>query len=230
MNALGEQTGLTRAATWMVGERLACVLHVGDSSLAYQLSDQGHEVVVAGEDVRTRRNDDVQYVRCAGDRLPFASAAFDAVVVPHFAQSAVAISEFARVLVPGGLLSTLSHRPDDSVPWMRRLREIIGMPDSAAPTTTSLVASGLFDEPEVITSGSWERLNLEQFLQFAHAHRDSSVPDSAVQDARTLFAEYAGLTGTLQLRHETACARARVDKSQLPPEPTHPETVLFDLQ
>lgn len=230
MNALGEQAGLDHAATWMVGGRLACILHVGDSALAYQLSDRGHEVVVAGEDVRSRRNDDLQYVRCAGDRLPFASGAFDAVVVPHLTQSQVAFSEFARILVPGGMLSTLSHRPDDSVPWMRRLREVIGMPDRSTPTTTSLVASGLFDEPEVVSSGSWERLDLDQFLQFARAHRDPSVPESATHEARALFAEYAQHTGTLQLRHETTCVRARVDKSQLAPEPAHPETVLFDLR
>lgn len=214
---------------WMVGERLACVLHLGDSALAYRLADQGHEVVVAGNEVTVRRHEHVGFVRSSGDRLPFVSSSFDVVVVPHLDESSLAISEYARVLRPGGLVATLAHHHDQSIPWLRRLRDIIGMQDIPDTATRPLVASGLFAEPEEITTGAWEQLDLDGLMRFAHANRHPSTPDSALGLVRELFDEYGRQTGFLRLRHEVRCIRARVDKSQLE-DAAEPETVLLDFR
>ncbi len=214
---------------WMVGDRLACVLHLGDSALAYRLADQGHEVVVTGDEVTVRRHEHVGFVRSEGDRLPFASSSFDAVVVPHLDESPLAISEYARVLRPGGLVSTLAHHHDQSIPWLRRLRDIIGMRDIPDPRTSPLIASGLFGEPEETSAGAWEQLDLDGLMRFARANRNPSVPDSALALVRELFDEYARQTGFLRLRHEVRCIRAQVDKTQIETEAT-PETVLLDFR
>ena len=113
-------------AKWLVGDRLACVLHLGDGALAYELAEQGHEVVVAGDDVTASRHDNIQYVRTRGERLPFLANAFDVVIAPELHESPTALSEYARVLRPDGLLSTVAQAYDNSIPWMRKLREITG--------------------------------------------------------------------------------------------------------
>lgn len=218
-----------RTVKWMVGEQLACVLHLGDSALAYRLADQGHEVIVAGDEVTVRRHEHVGFVRSRGDRLPFVSSSFDSVVVPHLDESPLAISEYARVLRPDGLVATLAHHHDQSIPWLRRLRDIIGMRDIPDGGTSPLVSSGLFAEPEEITTGAWEQLDLDGLMRFARANRHPSVPDSALALVRDLFDEYGRQTGFLRLRHEVRCIRARVDKSQIETE-AEPETVLLDFR
>jgi SAM-dependent methyltransferase len=219
-----------RTAKWLVGDRLSCVLHLGDGSLAYRLVEQGHEVVVAGDDVVASRHPDIQYVRSAGERLPFVGDAFDAVVVPELREAPTALAEYARVLRPDGLLSTISRQHDDSIPWMRKLREITGARDSAPPLADTFTASGLFHEPELQEVGSWEKLDLPGLLRFAQATKHPSVGDSALAQVRELFLSYGGQTGFLRLRHETTCARARVDKSAMPQEAAPPDTMLLDFR
>ena len=219
-----------RTAKWLVGDRLSCVLHLGDGSLAYQLAEQGHEVVVAGDDVTSSRHPDIQYVRSAGERLPFVGDAFDVVVVPELREAPTALSEYARVLRPDGLLSTISRQHDDSIPWMRKLREITGARDQAAPPADTFSASGLFHEPETYEVGSWEKLDLPGLLRFAEATKHPSVGESALASVRDLFLSYGGQTGFLRLRHETTCIRARVDKSAMTAEAEPPDTMLLDFR
>ena len=97
------RTGAARAAAWQVGDTLSCVLHLGDAAMAYVLADQGHEVIVAGDDVTTARHPEIVYVRSHGERLPFGPASFDVVVAPRVPDSTTAVAEYARVLRPGGL-------------------------------------------------------------------------------------------------------------------------------
>ena len=219
-----------RTAKWLVGDRLSCVLHLGDGSLAYRLVEQGHEVVVAGDDVVASRHPDIQYVRSAGERLPFVGHAFDAVVVPELREAPTALAEYARVLRPDGLLSTISRQHDDSIPWMRKLREITGARDSAPPLADTFSASGLFHQPEVQEVGSWEKLDLPGLMRFAEATKHPSVGESALAQVRELFLSYGGQTGFLRLRHETTCVRARVDKSAMPEEAAPPDTMLLDFR
>jgi SAM-dependent methyltransferase len=219
-----------RTAKWLVGDRLACVLHVGDGSLAYQLAEQGHEVVIAGDDVTASRHQDIQYVRSRGERLPFLADAFDVVIVPELREAPTALAEYARVLRADGLLSTISQHYDDSIPWMRKLREITG--DRAKPATPvdTFTASGLFHEPESLEAGTWEKLDLPGLMRFAEATRSPSVGEAALSQVRELFLSYGAQTGFLRLRHETLCVRARVDKSSMAREAEPPDTMLLDFR
>ena len=154
------RTGADRAAAWLVGDTLSCVLHLGDAAMAYVLADQGHEVVVAGDDVVTARHPDVGYVRFRGERLPFGPESFDVIVAPQVLDSATALAEYARVLRSGGLLSTMTHTYDESIPWMRKLHDVVGRRPASQPSADTLTASGLFADPEIDEFGTWEELDL----------------------------------------------------------------------
>ena len=206
------------------------MLHLGDGALAYELAEQGHEVVVAGDDVTASRHDDIQYLRTRGERLPFVADAFDVVIAPELREAPTALAEYARVLRPDGLLSTVSQTYDDSIPWMRKLREITG--DRNAPPTPvdTFTASGLFHEPETHEFGTWEKLDLPGLMRFAEATKHPSVDQSALSQVRDLFISYGAQTGFLRLRHETTCVRARVDKSSLTVDAEPPDTMLVDFR
>lgn len=219
-----------RTAKWLVGDRLSCVLHLGDGSLAYQLAEQGHEVVVAGDDVTASRHPDIQYVRSQGERLPFLGDAFDVVIVPELREAPTALAEYARVLRADGLLSTISRHHDDSIPWMRKLREITGARDIGATPADTFTASGLFHEPETNEFGSWEKLDLPGLLRFAEATKHPSVGEAALAQVRDLFLSYGGQTGFLRMRHETVCIRARVDKNAMSQDTEPPDTMLLDFR
>ncbi len=218
-----------KAANWLVGNRLSTVLHIGDGPLAYELAELGHEVTVLGDEVTAIRNPLLGYIRSQGDRLPLRSGAFDAVIIGFLQESPTALAEFARVLVPGGLLSTMSRRYDDSIPWMRRLREITGDREANEPAVDTFSASGLFAPPEVEVFNAWEELDLNKLLLFAEQTKRASVPESAMGSVHELWREYASGTGTLRLRHETRCLRSVVDKSALAVDPDPPDAVLLSL-
>jgi len=223
------RTGAERAAAWLVGDTLSCVLHVGDSPMAYVLADQGHEVIVAGDDVAQARHPDIFYVRMQGERLPFGPEVFDAVVAPEVREAPTALAEYARVLRPGGLLSTMTRTYDTSIPWMRKLTQAIAQRPAAQPDTDTLTASGLFAEPEVDEFGTWEELDLAAALRFAAEVKGPSAGPELFPTVRDLFATYASSSsGTLRLRHQTHCLRARVIRDGLADEPV-PTTTLFDL-
>ncbi len=219
----------SRAAKWLVGDRLSTVLHLGDGPLAYELAEQGHEVTVLGDDVVAVRNPELFYVRSHGDRLPIRSGSFDVVITPFLEESPATLSEYARVLVPGGIVSTMSRRYDDSIPWVRRLRAITGDRDAPAPSVDTFSASGLFAGPEVEVFNAWEELDLPRLMRFADQTRRATVPDSALAAVHDLWLEYSTGTGSLRLRHETRCVRAVVDKSALASEPDPPDAVLLSL-
>jgi SAM-dependent methyltransferase len=218
-----------RTAKWLVGDRLSCVLHLGDAALAYQLAEQGHEVVVAGDDVTAARHPDIQYVRSRGERLPFLADAFDVVIVPELREAQTALAEYARVLRADGLLS-ISRRHDDSIPWMRKLREITGARDTGSTTADTFSASGLFHEPETHELGTWEKLDLPGLLRFAEETKHPSVGEAALTQVRDLFMTYGEQTGFLRLRHETLCVRARVDKTSMAQDADPPDTLLLDFR
>ena len=222
------RTGAERAAAWLVGDTLSCVLHLGDAAMAYVLADQGHEVIVAGDDVTTSRHADIFYVRTQGERLPFGPESFDVVVAPQLRDSATALAEYARVLRPGGLVSTMTRTYDESIPWMRRLHAVVGRPPETTPSADTLTASGLFAEPEVDEFGTWEELDLAGALRFAADVKGPTAGDEIYPAVRDLFTSYASQSGTLRMRHQTHCLRARVNRQNLLEEPI-PETTLLDF-
>ena len=219
-----------RTAKWLVGDQLAAVLHLGDNRLAFQLADQGHDVVVISDQLSSVRHPEISYVRSSGPRLPFVANAFDVVIAQDVQRPASALAEFARVLRSGGLLSTISQSYDDSIPWLRKLREIIGDPEAPADTVDTLGASGLFGDAEKTDFGSWEQLDLDGLMRFAKSAMGPAAGEETLYRVRELFLSYGAQTGFLRLRHQTHCLRARVDKDSLPEEAEPPDTMLLDFR
>lgn len=196
--------------------------------MAYVLADQGHEVIVAGDDVMASRHPDILYVRTRGERLPFGPESFDVIVAPQVRESTTALAEYARVLRPGGLLSTMTRTYDESIPWMRKLHAVVGRHPGGQPSVDTLTASGLFAEPETDEFGTWEELDLAGALRFAAEVKGPTAGDEIFPAVRDLFTSYASQSGTLRMRHQTHCLRARVNRENLLEEPT-PDTTLLDL-
>jgi len=88
----------------------------------------------------------------------------------------------------------------------------------------------LFAEPEVEEFGTWEELDLNGALRFATQVKDPSIGDEVLPAVRDLFTEYASQSGTLRLRHQTHCLRARVIRDAFVDEVPPPETTLMDLR
>jgi SAM-dependent methyltransferase len=196
--------------------------------MAYVLADQGHEVIVAGDDVTAARHPDIFYVRTQGERLPFGPECFDVVVAPNMRDSATTLAEYARVLRPDGLLSTMTRSYDESIPWMRKLHAVVGRRPDGQPSADTLTATGLFGEPEVDEFGTWEELDLAGALRFAADVKGPTAGDEIFPAVRDLFTSYASQSGTLRMRHQTHCMRVRVVRENLPDEPT-PDTTLLDF-
>ncbi|MFT4187055.1 MAG: methyltransferase domain-containing protein [Aeromicrobium sp.] len=218
-----------RVADWLVGRTDARVLHLGDGPLAYTLADRGHEVVVVGEDAQVARRDDLLYVRAAGERLPFVSSSFDVVLAPTLDDSNTALGEYARVLRTGGLLSSVYRAHDETVPWMRKLRALLGPTGAVRDTSPALVASGLFETPETERFAVWDELDLDGLLRFAREQSARGLTLTLDSQVRRLFAEYAIGAATLRLRREVRAIRALVDKSALPIDDPPDGTVLFEF-
>ncbi|CAM9141324.1 unnamed protein product [Phaeothamnion confervicola] len=73
---------------------------------------------------------DVPILEGTGEDLPLADASCAAVVAAqsfHWMASPCCVTEFARVLRPGGVLALLWNTRDESVPWVAALeKEVIG--------------------------------------------------------------------------------------------------------
>lgn len=226
----GDDAELDAALNWLVLDQLSCVLHMGDSRSAYRLSAQGHEVTVAGDDVRHIRDQHMSYVRTTGDRLPFLSNSFDAVLVPHLDESTTALSEYARVLRPGGVIATQVHAHDESIPWVRKLREIVGGPrHGTLGSVEAFAASGLFHPLESTELISWQQLDAHALVQFARETGAVGISDSDIERVRALYDDYATHAGFLRIRRVVHNVRARVDKESVPDDEPVADTILFSL-
>jgi ubiquinone/menaquinone biosynthesis C-methylase UbiE len=95
------------------------------------------------------------------ESLPLPDASVDAVTVAqafHWFDHQPALAEIARVLRPGGGLAMLWNRRDESVPWVRRMSELVRWHDHQASTYDSTDWAGI-----VAASGRFEPLQSARF-------------------------------------------------------------------
>ncbi|CAN5196915.1 hypothetical protein BH09ACT10_BH09ACT10_07850 [soil metagenome] len=218
-----------RVAKWLAGDQLAAVLHLGEGALAHDLADQGHDVVVATQHPAGRHHPQIEYVEVAAGSFPFVSEAFT-VVIANQSQSQTALAEIARVLTSDGLISSISKGFDETIPWLRKMREIVGERATNIAEADTLTASGLFAEPETFESADWEKLDLDGLMMFARESMRASDVEGALARVHELFESYGATHQPLRLRRSTRCMRSRVLKENLPEAPEPPDTMLFDLR
>jgi SAM-dependent methyltransferase len=117
------------AADWLLPAGATDVLDLGAGTGGFTRRLVGRvkgQVVAAEPDARmrlvlARRSSGGVPVAARAERLPFAPASFDAVVVSsawHWMDAAVVVPEVARVLRPGGVLGVLWSGPDRRVDWV----------------------------------------------------------------------------------------------------------------
>ena len=124
------------AITWILGADPVDVLDLGAGTgkLTAALAGAGHRVTAVEPLAEMRavleiRGGDVRVLAGTAERLPLGDQTMDAVLVGaafHWFDHEAALAEVARVLRASGTLALLGNTFDTSVPWVARLREILG--------------------------------------------------------------------------------------------------------
>ncbi|CAN5886406.1 class I SAM-dependent methyltransferase [soil metagenome] len=156
------------AVRFMTGSSTSRVLDVGagTGALTRLLLAAGHTVVALDPLLPMlrhlrRRSADRALVVLAGtaERIPLRRASVDVVTIGqayHWFDDERAVPELARVLKVGGVLSMVWNTRDESVPWVRRLGEIIGGDNSLPDPSGRLGLAGCFGPVQ------WQRFRLYQ--------------------------------------------------------------------
>jgi SAM-dependent methyltransferase len=150
----------------------------------------------------------------SAEAIPLPAGSADVVLVAqawHWVDVARAVPEVARVLSPGGRLGLVWNLRDESVPWVRRLGEIIGNQERERQTTV-----GPPFGPVEITHFRWSTtLGPERLIDLV-ASRSAIILLPAAERAallnevRRLVATHPGLVGRteFEMPYITECARA----------------------
>ncbi len=221
----------------MVGERKARVLDLGSGTggFAALLRHGGHEVFCLDRDVdAVRRLTDRLGTRLhvAGrvESLPYLSCHFDVVTssqnLHHFAPG-LALSEIARVLVPGGSLAVAYNTRDDTVPWVRRLAAIMHEVDPAAMSgaygleaVQHVAESPYFGAPERKNFRNWVPITRPQLIGMVERHPAAKQLEPGrrtelLAAVGEVYDSSARRPEPLLLPYQASCWRAVVDHSGL---------------
>lgn len=237
-----------RAVEWLAPGSGSRVLELGAGSgqLTERLCARGHDVVATDPSKpmldRLASTLDVPAVQAGAEALPFRSSSFDRIVIAqafHWFDAERALPEMARVLHEGGDLAMVWNSRDESVPWVRKLTDIIGnegdfewLYDGPLPT------SDLFGPLERKDFGFWQTLDLEALLGLVRslsyvASLSEAERTRVLDEVRDLYASYERGPDGLRLRYMTTCFRTRVDKHALPADEVEPPgggDLLFDFR
>ncbi len=181
-------------------------------------------------------------LRCSAERLPFRAGSFDVVVVAqafHWFDPKAALPEIARVLHPGGHLALVWNFRAESVPWVRRLSEIVGSEDLGADLELdALKASRLFGVAAKAQFRFWQQLDRDGLLGLIRSRSYVAALDQAERDellgrVSALYDEYDNREA-LRLPYRTECFRAQVLKEPEPAPTAETQrddgSVLFDFR
>lgn len=237
-----------RAVSWLVPEAGARVLELGAGTgkLTTALAAEGHQVTAADTSMPMlevlTRSLDVPAVQAGAELLPFRANSFDVVAVAqafHWFDAPRALPEIARVLREGGELAMVWNVRDESIPWARKLTEIIGSEgaDFSWLYDGALPESPLFGPLQRADFGFWQTLDLDGLLGLVRSRSYiASLPEvergRLLDRVRELYDGYERGPDGLRMRYLTACFRTRVDKTALPADRIEPPgggDLLFDF-
>lgn len=162
--------GYPRAAVdWLLGTEPLVALDVGAGTgkLTGALLAAGHRVIAVEplpqmRSVLAERHPGARVLGGVAERLPVPDGHVDAVLAGaafHWFDHGAALEEVARVLRPPGVLGLLGNGFDATVPWIARLREILGPP--------ALERRGHWPEPGSLS----ERFAEVADREFSHTQR-----------------------------------------------------------
>lgn len=236
-----------RAVRWLLGETPTRVLELGAGTgkLTAAMARAGHDVTATDPSApmldRLASQVDVTCVRASAESLPFSANSFDVIVAAqafHWFDTTQALPEAGRVLREGGHVALVWNQRDESIPWTRRLTEIIGSEEhDLRAYADELPMSGLYSVPEHARFGFWQQLDLEGLVGLVEsrssvASLDQTERDAVLQRVRRLYEEHSTGRNGLRLRYATHCYRATIDKTALPgdTEPPGGGDLLFDFR
>jgi SAM-dependent methyltransferase len=227
------------AVEWLVGEKPATVLVIGASGgYAGLLLGAGHDVSVVDRDfvrvtsllARYESFPNLHVAVGRGEALPFDPGIFDVVVsIQNFHTMApgLALSEWARVLKPGGWVALAYIKRDDSIPWVKKLAQLIHskLPNAMRGDYGDDAMAGLDDSPYFPAAESrsfrlWAPCSRAQLqAQARHAAGADNLNavelDYLVDEIGRLYDTYARVPDPLQLPYTLVGRRGLVDHSEL---------------
>ena len=233
MSTLRRSSVPPAAISWLVGAPQRRVLTVGTQTagLTEALATGGHPttlVVRSLDEVPSALPAEVSVVSAQAESLPFDPCSFDVVVSSqdlHTFAPGLALSEFARVLAPGGCLSLMYVVRDDSVPWVLKLRDLLRTVDPGAmsgaygsESVERVYASPYYPEIERKDFRIWvpaDRATLLTMVSRSAATQDEDARDQLLTDVGALYDSYGRAPEPLLLPYKASCWRAWVDHAEL---------------
>ncbi len=158
----------TDAVRFLVGDapRRVLDLGAGTGALTRVLLAAGHSVIAVEPLLlmlahlrRRSSSEQLRVLAGSAEQVPLRRASVDAVTIGqayHWFDDERAVPELARVLKSGGTLSMVWNMRDESVPWVRRLGQVMGADNSLPDPSGSLGLSGSFGPVQ------WQRFRLFQ--------------------------------------------------------------------
>jgi len=222
------------ALDWLAGPEPAPILVVGATGgYAGLLARAGHTVTVVDADPSALQGLADQGLHAAAakaEALPFDPCYFSAVVAIqnfHTLAPGLALSEWARVLAPGGKIGLAYLTRDDSVPWVRKLRRIVQAhlvdamtSDYGTGSISALTGSAYFPKVESASFRVWVPSTRQQLQDSAStaAGADALEPSELalmLNEIGELYDEYARVPEPMLLPYQVQCWRAEVDHSSM---------------
>ncbi|GAA2092423.1 class I SAM-dependent methyltransferase [Microlunatus panaciterrae] len=197
----------------------------GDGHQVFCLDREAANVAAVAERLGTRL-----HLVARAEALPFESCHFDVVTASqtlHRFAPGLALSEIARVLVPGGHLGIAYNTRDDTVPWVKRLTRLMREADPNSMTgdfgvdSIEMVAESPYFGPlQRRDFRNWvpiTRSGLIKLVDRRPSTRDlpADVREQLLRDVGELYDTSARPPEPLLLPFQASCWRAEVDHSQL---------------
>ena len=223
------------AAEWLVGSGGARVLELGAGTgkLTETLVGLGHEVLATDPDERMLHHLALRVPgahACTGsaERIPARSRSVDVVVVAqafHWFDHPVAVPEIARVLRPGGVLAMVWNERDESIPWVRKLGDLIGRQDHPVDPVHALRTFPQFSFIDERPYRHWQTLNRTGLLDLVASRSNIAVlPEDEraerLDQVSALYDDYGRGHDGMRLPYVTRCYRTVVQQQD--PEPDDP--------
>jgi len=220
------------AVTWMTGPGSSVVLELGSGTgkLTQVLHGGGHDVLATDPlpEMLTRlaRHVPVKHVVASAEHIPLRSRSVDLVVCGqsfHWFDHDTALPEIARVLRPGGVLALVWNTYDESIPWVRRLKDLLS-PESHEERAMPLMATPYFGFVEKKQFRFWQPHTAATLADLTRsvshvATMNESDRAGVLAKVDRLYAEYGRGHDGMLLPWVTRCYRAVVRHQELPPEP-----------